>query len=499
MVGKSDCSNCVSNYTAKLIFLPKSWRVSLAEVLCSITGQSTIACEEVKTCETLTELSPFSINGTNVCISYKDEKGVTVERCQDFNLLLNSSLDNIDPKCVTTFSEWASMNFSDRIQAIINTYCGIDTTSSTTTTSSSTSTTTSPASACKIYTVGNPTSNMLPYSYVACDGENTVIHEILGPNSETDICAVTDSIAAAVGIEIDITGICTPPSTTTTTTQAPTSSTTTTTTSGGSTSSTSSTSSTTSTTTAAPVCTAYVLKNIGVINYNYIYNDCDGNTQGGTLAPGQSTSAFCAISNSIFAEGLIEINQYGTCISGQPCNEFIITNNSGSNKTVSYQDCETGTNHQTTLGAGNQLVVCAIIGSVSVSSCPSCTIVANGVCSTPSTTTTTTLPNNVSVTNTLGTVGISNVTGISGFTFSGPVNAGGTAYGHHNAFTGTIVVTLTGTAAVDGNLSLAVNGSGNIVQCFFIPAGTGAGTYTFNSRTYLSTDTIDVQGNTGHC
>jgi hypothetical protein len=102
----------------------------------------------------------------------------------------------------------------------------------------------------------------------------------------------------------------------------------------------------------------------------------------------------------------------------------------------------------------------------------------------------------VIITTDLGGTQISGVTGIVGFTPtpSFPLSTGGTITGTHSGYTGTIAVTFTGTPAINGNVTLEVNGV--IVQCIPVSA---AGTFTFNSRTYASTDVINLQGNTGSC
>jgi hypothetical protein len=102
----------------------------------------------------------------------------------------------------------------------------------------------------------------------------------------------------------------------------------------------------------------------------------------------------------------------------------------------------------------------------------------------------------VIITTDLGGTQISGVTGIVGFTPtpSFPLSTGGTITGTHSGFTGTVAVTVTGTPAISGNVTLQVNGV--IVQCIPVSA---AGTYTFNSRTYASTDVLQIEGNTGSC
>jgi hypothetical protein len=91
---------------------------------------------------------------------------------------------------------------------------------------------------------------------------------------------------------------------------------------------------------------------------------------------------------------------------------------------------------------------------------------------------------------------ISNVTGIPGFVPSPafPLNPGGSSSGTHSSFTGVIQIQITGTPMFPGNVSLQVNGI--LIQCINI---TTAGTYTFGSRSYLSTDVIQIGCSSGTC
>src|SRR4051812_44610138 len=114
-----ECSDCISNYKAKLSFMPDSWASALAKLLCDLKGSGT-SCDDVKNCESLTKLSPFEISDGQACIEFTDENKVVVRRCFSVDLLLNSSLDNIDPKCIATMTEWSNMTFSQRFQALVN-------------------------------------------------------------------------------------------------------------------------------------------------------------------------------------------------------------------------------------------------------------------------------------------------------------------------------------------------------------------------------------------
>lgn len=77
----NNCISCKEELKAKLASIPSEWREVIATAICE--NKQTVTCEDLTDCETLTSLSAFSVVGDNVCISYKDENGVTVQRCFD--------------------------------------------------------------------------------------------------------------------------------------------------------------------------------------------------------------------------------------------------------------------------------------------------------------------------------------------------------------------------------------------------------------------------------
>lgn len=77
----NDCQNCVEVYKSILSDIPSTWREQIAKAICNNSGEKTeITCSDIRKCETLTSLSPFTVDENTVSISYKDEKGITVTR-----------------------------------------------------------------------------------------------------------------------------------------------------------------------------------------------------------------------------------------------------------------------------------------------------------------------------------------------------------------------------------------------------------------------------------
>lgn len=119
-----DCQECENKFAPYLDALPAEWRDQIVTVLCEIYKDRTVLdCQEVRNCETLTSLSPFTVEGTSLCITYKDENGVETKRCQDMLGVLTAATNTVDPKCVATPEEWANMNYTQRIAAIENFKC----------------------------------------------------------------------------------------------------------------------------------------------------------------------------------------------------------------------------------------------------------------------------------------------------------------------------------------------------------------------------------------
>lgn len=127
--------------------IPKKWRDALIKILMEITASCTagqVTCADVQACETVTTISEWIINGTEVCITFTNEEGVAIERCFDVENILNQQLNNgnIDPGCITTPTVWDSLTYTEKFQALIDTMCNCCPT--TTTTTSTTTTTTIP-------------------------------------------------------------------------------------------------------------------------------------------------------------------------------------------------------------------------------------------------------------------------------------------------------------------------------------------------------------------
>lgn len=117
-------TNIKEKVEAYLSNLPSEWREKLTKLLCELDeSKNKVNCSDVKKCETLTSLSPFSINGTLVSIKYKDEKGVQTTRSFDVSNILNNSLNSLNPGCLTTQLNWNTLTYQQRIQLLIDKHC----------------------------------------------------------------------------------------------------------------------------------------------------------------------------------------------------------------------------------------------------------------------------------------------------------------------------------------------------------------------------------------
>ena len=121
-----NCKNCKEDIKSYLTNLPKSWADQVADIVCKyiVCDKDHIDCEEFKDCETLTELSNFSIQEDGqVCIQYKDELGVTVTRCFTLDQIINNKFNDIQPNCLTDLTTWNNLTFSEKIQLLIDKVC----------------------------------------------------------------------------------------------------------------------------------------------------------------------------------------------------------------------------------------------------------------------------------------------------------------------------------------------------------------------------------------
>lgn len=104
--------------------LPSKWSKQLTTILCEInSNQQTVDCEDVRMCETLTSLSPFTVNGTEVSIKYKDEHEITITRSFDLDQVINKQLESVSSNCLTDQNTWDSLTLSQRLQLLVNSHC----------------------------------------------------------------------------------------------------------------------------------------------------------------------------------------------------------------------------------------------------------------------------------------------------------------------------------------------------------------------------------------
>lgn len=221
-----NCSECKKQLLAELSSVPERWRGQIADVLCAHLEDNKINCPGDFE-ETLTSLSNFSTDGSLVCIKYTDENSVTFTRCFDFKYIINASLDELDPKCLTSKNSWLGLTHSERMQLFIDKVC-VDcqegttsttttttqptttttttqptttttTSTSTSTTTSSTTTTTTQARVCKAYSMTNFTAAYAPYQYTNClGGASNVIQQSLSPGGTITFCAFEGSVISGV-------------------------------------------------------------------------------------------------------------------------------------------------------------------------------------------------------------------------------------------------------------------------------------------------------------
>lgn len=118
------CLTCEQQLATDLSALPSKWRDQLISVLCQVKrDKQKPECQDVKDCETLTTLSDFTTSGSSASVTFQDEHGVSYERSFDISDILNNLMNNLDPGCLMTSTEWENLNYQEKFQEIINKHC----------------------------------------------------------------------------------------------------------------------------------------------------------------------------------------------------------------------------------------------------------------------------------------------------------------------------------------------------------------------------------------
>lgn len=194
----SKYSACVEKYMGYLSAIPLKWAEMIACNICNIMCNGNPSCEEITDCQTLTELSSFTVTDRRVCFSYDDERGIRVRRCFEIPESING-IDDADGTCLT--QDWYNLSSSEKWQAIINRLCiccGEE-------------------CICSTYRLTNQAEYNIVWMYSDC---NSVQQSItLAPNVPQEVCAcdIQPLDKSPVLIELLDDGTC---STTTTTTGA---------------------------------------------------------------------------------------------------------------------------------------------------------------------------------------------------------------------------------------------------------------------------------------
>lgn len=127
--------NCPQDLDTSLCDVPHEWREGIVKALCLTLQSDPITCKGVRNCQTLTSFSAFTIQGTEVSISYINERGTVEKSTFDLEAPINSAGEDLDNNCLSSFDT----PLSGIIQIIIDAYCEC---CPTTTTTSTTTTTT---------------------------------------------------------------------------------------------------------------------------------------------------------------------------------------------------------------------------------------------------------------------------------------------------------------------------------------------------------------------
>lgn len=120
------CDNCEQTVGAYLCDIPENWRCQMITAICqTIARPYVFSCSDVKACETVTQLSNFTVNGNVITISFVNENQQEQSLSFDFTTLIDTSLDGLDPMCLGTQNQWDQWSHIERVQAIITNICAI--------------------------------------------------------------------------------------------------------------------------------------------------------------------------------------------------------------------------------------------------------------------------------------------------------------------------------------------------------------------------------------
>jgi hypothetical protein len=188
-------NNCVKQVIEELDALPQVWAEKLACNICSLVETedecaTTSDCQDISECETVTSLSTFTVIDDKICISFKDERGVTVKRCFIASQFTDE-INETDGLCID--SDWNTFSSKEKWQAVIDKICNCcNPTTTTTTTSTTTTTTIQECPDCYTIRFVNPDNEDHDIDYVNCDTLSPS-NITLGAGESVTICGCSDS------------------------------------------------------------------------------------------------------------------------------------------------------------------------------------------------------------------------------------------------------------------------------------------------------------------
>lgn len=187
-----DICNCNIDLDAFLCDIPHEWREGIVKALCYTFQEGEVTCAEIAKCESLTSLSPFTLNNGILSVKYTNENGHIKTATLDISAAIQDSLLEVDPKCLMSQEAWDDLTHEERLQSIIDATCicceePTTTTSTTSTTSTSTTSTTSTStsSTTTTTTTANPESFIiynditLPNAANITDVESAIYYTVL--------------------------------------------------------------------------------------------------------------------------------------------------------------------------------------------------------------------------------------------------------------------------------------------------------------------------------
>jgi len=118
----NNCAKCEQSLAPYICDLPQKWQEAIIRAVC-ISISTPLTCDDVKGCETLTDISAITSTGESISMTFTDEDHKRYFLEMDISTLVDTSLEGLDPGCLASQEDWDALSNTERLQLIINSSC----------------------------------------------------------------------------------------------------------------------------------------------------------------------------------------------------------------------------------------------------------------------------------------------------------------------------------------------------------------------------------------